>query len=67
MYTKYTKLRDERNLNDLNVANATGVPVTTLYDWKKRVATDSKAELSFSNIEKIARFFGVSLDYFKGV
>lgn len=64
MYTKYAKLRDAKGLNDNKVAEMTGIPASTIYDWKQRSEKDGKASLSFENIVRIAKLFEVSVNYF---
>ena len=34
MYTKYAKLRDKKGYRNLDVAKATGIPPSCIYDWK---------------------------------
>lgn len=62
MYARYSKIRDEKGLNDLTVANGAGVPQSTIYDWKQRSADNANASLSVDNLSKIAKFLGVSLE-----
>lgn len=62
MYAKYAKIRDERGLSDLAVANGAGVPQSTIYDWKQRSTENSKAALSVAHLKKIADFLKVSID-----
>lgn len=64
MYTKYAKLRDERGLTDLAVANAVSIPQSTFYDWKQRSADNEKAGMSVGNLMKLAQFFDVPIEYF---
>lgn len=64
MYTKYAKLRDERGYNDHSVSTATGIPQSTIYDWKQRTARDENAKLSIDNLVKIATLFEVPIDSF---
>ena len=64
MYSKYSKLRDERGANDNAVAAATGIPPTTIYDWKQRSEKNPDAGISIGNIKKIADYFGVTIEYF---
>lgn len=66
MYAKYAMLRDERDLSDYQVSLKTGIPQSTLYDWRQRSAKNPEAELSFGNILKIAKLFEVSMDAFVG-
>lgn len=62
MYAKYAKIRDERGLSDLAVANGAGVPQSTIYDWKQRSTENSKAAVSVAHLKKIADFLNVSID-----
>ncbi len=64
MYTRYADLRDSHGLTDYEVANKTGIPASTLYDWKQRFLVKVDARLSLDNASKLARFFGVNIDYF---
>lgn len=64
MYSKYAKLRDERGMNNLQVANAVGIPQSTLYDWQQRDAKKPGAKLSVDNLSKLAVYFGVKIEYF---
>ena len=64
MYSKYEKLRDARGMNNLQVAEAVGIPQSTLYDWQQRDAEKKGAGMKVENLAKIARFFGVTVDYF---
>lgn len=59
MYERYAKLRDENQTNDNRVAKEAGISPVTLYAWKNGEYTP-KAE----TIMKIAKVFGVGLDYF---
>lgn len=53
-------------MNDHSVAVATGIPQSTIYDWKQRSANDPKAKLSVDNLAKIAVLFGVPIETFLG-
>lgn len=64
MYEMYAKLRDAQKLNDLKVANATGIPPSTIYDWRQRSAENPQAKLSVDNLAKIAALFDVAIEYF---
>lgn len=66
LYRKYSELRDKREMNDHSVAVATGIPQSTIYDWKQRSANDPKAKLSVDNLAKIAVLFGVPIETFLG-
>lgn len=58
MYSVFAALMKERGSNINEVARATGISTTSLYDWKAGRYTP-KAEKR----KKIAEYFGVSLDY----
>ena len=64
MYSKYAILRDERGYNDHQVATATGIPQSTIYDWKQRSERDANAKISIDNLVKITRLFGVPMEAF---
>lgn len=66
MYKLYEKLRDEKGVRDADVSKATGIPPTTIYDWGRRAEKNPDASLSLFAMAKIAEYFGVSLDYFRG-
>ena len=57
-YECYSKLRDDRKLNDFAVSKATNIAPATLSDWKK-----GKSEPKLDKQLKIAEFFGVSVEY----
>lgn len=59
MYAKYAKLRDEKGLTDYKVAKETGIPRSTLYEWGRGMY-----EPKLDKIVKLAKFFGVPLEYF---
>ncbi len=64
MYTKYVKLRDSKGMNDYSVSVATGIPQSTIYDWKQRSAKKKGAGLSVENLAKIAKLFEVPIETF---
>lgn len=64
MYKLYETLRDDKKVRDIDVARATGIPPTTIYDWGRRAETNPNAALSVIALAKIADFFGVTIDYF---
>lgn len=59
MYEKYTQLRDEKNLTDYKVSQDTGIPKSTLSEWKNGIYTPKVDKLL-----KLAEYFGVSVEYF---
>lgn len=58
MYDVYCKLRDSKGVKDATVAKATGINQSTFTDWKTGRSVPKKEKL-----QKIADYFGVSLDY----
>lgn len=66
MYSRYAQIRDERGFTDLAVAKGSGIPQSTLYDWRQRSAVDPDAETSLSNLKKIAAFLDVELSELVG-
>ncbi|MBR6984673.1 MAG: helix-turn-helix transcriptional regulator [Ruminococcus sp.] len=64
MYAKYAELRDSLGFTDYEVALKTGIPQSTLYDWRQRSVKNPEAELSFGNILKIAKLFEVNMEAF---
>ena len=62
MYRKYAELRDQRGMTDLQVAKATGIPQSTIYDWRHRSAKDEDASISIKYLSKIAKCLKVKID-----
>ena len=58
-FEKLNKLIEARNMNINQVANALQIPRRTMYDWKNGVSVPKAFYLI-----KIARFFGVTVEYF---
>ena len=61
MYKKYAEARDAKGLNDNAVARATGIPASTLYDWKQRSEKDENAGISTYTLWRIAKVLEVEL------
>ncbi|MBR3236957.1 MAG: helix-turn-helix transcriptional regulator [Oscillospiraceae bacterium] len=61
MYKVYAKLRDARGLTDYEVATKTGIPQSSIYDWKQRSQKNEGASMSITSLQKIASLFEVSL------
>ena len=61
MYKVYSKLRDARGLTDYEVAIKTGIPQSSIYDWKQRSQKNEGASMSITSLQKIASLFEVSL------
>lgn len=58
MYEIYQKLRDERGLKDSDVAREASVSKSTFSDWKV-----GRSKPGIKKLQKIADFFGVTVDY----
>lgn len=59
MYDKFVKLLNLKGVKPADVAKATGIHPSTFTDWKK-----GKSSPKAEKLQKIADFFGVSIDYF---
>lgn len=59
MYEVYAKLRDARGLSDYQVAVDTGIPKSTLSDWKL-----AKSNPKADKLLKLAKYFGVPVETF---
>jgi repressor LexA len=59
MYSNYAALRDEKGVSDYKVSKDTGVPASTLSDWKNGLYKPKVDKLI-----KLAEYFGVSVEYF---
>ena len=61
MYYTYAKMREKAGLNDLQVSKLTGIPQSTIYDWKQRTdrykaeGKTEKAEISALSLIKISK------------
>lgn len=57
---KYLHLLRERKVKTAEVSRQTGIPYSTLNEWSK----GKTKKISGENLEKIAAFFNVPVDYF---
>ena len=65
MYEKYERLLEQSGETTYQVCRATDTPESTISMWKDRCVKQGKdAKLSIDNLAKLAKHFGVSLDYF---
>ncbi|EJW14149.1 helix-turn-helix domain-containing protein [Paenibacillus alvei] len=62
MYEIFEQLLKEHNVTAYRVAKETGITTATLTSWKQGKYTPKQEKL-----QKIADYFGVTLDYFLGV
>lgn len=58
MYEVYCLLRDKFGVKDAAVAKATGIGRSTFADWKS-----GRSSPKMEKLQKIAEYFGVSVDY----
>ena len=58
MYKIYFKLRDEKGLKDADIVRETGITKSTFSDWKS-----GRSKPKQDKLQKIADYFGVSVDY----
>lgn len=58
MYEIYCKLRNEKGVKDSDVVKATGITKSTFSDWKS-----GRSKPKNDKLQKIADYFGVTLDY----
>ena len=58
IYDRYKTIRDSRNIKDSQVAKETGITKSTFSEWKSGKYTPKQDKL-----QKIADFFGVTIDY----
>ncbi len=57
-YDMFKKLCEEKNVKPSNVSKATGIPTSTLTNWKK-----GKFTPKIDKLQKIADYFNVPLSY----
>ena len=66
MYAKYAVFRDKLGLNDLTVSKMSGVPQSTIYEWRQRSEKWKEGEkvplLSAENLQKVATALGVKIE-----
>lgn len=61
MYEIFEKLLEKYGVTPYKVSKATGIATATLSDWK-----NGKSTPKLDKMQKIADYFGVSLDYLLG-
>ena len=59
MYSKYVKLRNDKDITDYRVAIDTGIRRSTFSDWKS-----GRSKPKTDKLKILADYFGVSVDYF---
>lgn len=63
MYPNVERLMRERGVTIPDICEATGIPPTTIYDWRRRSKLENQpVYLSADNLLKVARFFGVTME-----
>ena len=58
MYEIYCQIRDAAGCKDADVSKATGISKSTFSDWKS-----GRSKPKQEKLQKIADYFGVSVDY----
>lgn len=58
-YEKYAEIRDEHGMTDYAVAKETGIPASTLSDWKRGVYVPK-----LDKIAKICKLFFITIEDF---
>lgn len=68
MYEKYLTLLEEKGVTTYQVCKATGIPESTISMWGRRTAEspDKEPKLSMDNVVKLAKYFGVPIEFFVG-
>ena len=61
MYDIFVQLLQKHNVSAYRVSKDTGIPESTFSDWKK-----GKSSPKLEKLQKIADYFGVSVDYLLG-
>ena len=61
MYEKYLELREGKGVSDYEVAKNTGIGASTFSDWKS-----GRSKPGTEKLYKIAKYFGVTIEYFIG-
>lgn len=61
MYERFLELMKRKGVKSADVAKATGIHPSTFSDWKK-----GKSKPKTDKMQKIADYFGVSIDYLMG-
>lgn len=59
MYKKFALLLEETNKTIYRVAADTGIATATLYDWR-----DGRSKPKVDKLAVLAKYFGVSIEYF---
>lgn len=59
MYERYEALAEERGVSSYEVAKATGISSSTLYDWKA-----GRSKPKADKLIKLAEYFNVPVTYF---
>lgn len=66
IYKKYQSLLEKTGKTTYQVCRDTGIPESTISMFKARYEEGKDPKLSFDNLSKLAKYFGVPIDYFAG-
>ena len=58
------QLREERNINQKELADEVGIYWGTIAKWEQ--GANDMRDAKYSNLKKLACYFGVSIDYLVG-
>lgn len=64
IYKKYLELLERAGKTTYRVCHDTGIPESTMSMFKSRYENGQNPKLSIDILIKLAKYFGVSLDYF---
>jgi transcriptional regulator with XRE-family HTH domain len=65
LYEKYERLLEKTGETTYQVCKATNIPESTISMWRDRCVNQGKdAKLSIDNLAKLAKHFGVPIEYF---
>ena len=59
MYASYVELRDKKGISDYRVAVDTGIPKSTLSEWKS-----GRSKPKVDKLKVLAEYFNVPITYF---
>lgn len=63
---KYEAIRDAKGITDYEVMRRAGIEKSTFYTWRKRSETNPFLTMSVSNMVKMAKALGVTLEELVG-
>ena len=64
MYKKYLKLLQQTGKTTYQVCHDAHIPESTMSMWKRRYEEGKDSKMSLDNVAKLAKVFGVPIEYF---